>query len=205
MTAGVISRIIAIMPALEWGWRAEFRAADIVPWISGKISGSLGCLSLSPSDLGVQGMSPRCWWMSLAVTPWAQALWEWNRMPFNSDVKDPAAACSGELGELGCRQNSLTFTEGLLESRSEGRDGFPPPIRQCSPCRWFLWGVLSTARMVGNAHRVLLARKTSLNSPVQLSCALVWAVLVNQLFLRLSILDIYCYRLDCRLDISYIH
>lgn len=65
--------------------------------------------------------------------------------------------------------------------------------------------VLSTARMVGNAHRVLLARKTSLNSPVQLSCALVWAVLVNQLFLRLSILDIYCYRLDCRLDISYIH
>lgn len=140
MTAGVISRIIAIMPALEWGWRAEFRAADIVPWISGKISGSLGCLSLSPSDMGVQGMSPRCWWMSLAVTPWVQVLWEWNRMPFNSDVKDPAAACSGELGELGCRQNSLTFTEGLLESRSEGRDGFPPPIRQCSPCRWFLWG-----------------------------------------------------------------
>lgn len=43
-------------------------------------------------------------------------------MPFNPDVRDPPESCSGEAGELGCRQGQPHLH---VEARSRGRDGFP--------------------------------------------------------------------------------
>lgn len=131
MTAGVISRIISITPALERGWKPDFRAADLLPWISG----NLWCLSLSHSDIwGCRGWAP-----GVDGCPW---LWHHGFRCSGSGTRCPLIQMSEmhQKAALGSGRAGLQAgTASPLWKKPGPRGGMDshPSIRQSSLSRWF--------------------------------------------------------------------
>lgn len=123
------------MPALEWGWKPDFRAPDLLPWISGNLCG----LSLSHWDFwGCRGWAP-----GTDGCPW---LWHHGFRYSGSGTQCPLIQrCTTNLlwGGRSAGRDSLTFMEGLLDTRSKGRDGFPHLHRAMFPFQVILGDVSS--------------------------------------------------------------